>query len=524
MRNPLIIGTRGSDLALWQARHVQSLLAEIGLDSELKIIKTQGDKIQNLSFDKMEGKGFFTKEIEEALINEETDIAVHSHKDLPTEQTNGLIIAAVSSREDPAEILLIRKECLDQGQKFGLKKNAVAGTSSARRKAQLLAFRPDLTIKDLRGNVPTRINKLIAGDYDAILIAAAGIERLQPDLGHLHTERLDPREFVPAPAQGVLAIQVRQKDTDLIKHLNKINVKGSAVLTEIERTVLNMFHGGCQMPVGAYAEFDDEKEMYCLRLSKAEAWDKMPVSVYVESRDPMTLPVRAVEKVRHIKPCSVFISRNLNDTSYLKNVLEGNGFHLESRALIEMKEVPIKDLPDAKWIFFSSKHAVKFFFSQNPDVSNAKFACIGKSTAESLRKHGVRAEFIGNSADTRMTGKKFAAIAGRDKVLFPQAKDSLKTVQQQLVQKDQALDLVVYETLKKNSDVQPDADILVFTSPSNADAWFENYKLKEGQQCIAMGDATAKALNSHGVRMISKTDSFDEAGLARAVFNASARV
>ena len=160
MRTPLIIGTRGSDLALWQARHVQTLLEEIGLASELKIIKTQGDEVQNLSFDKLEGKGFFTKEIEEALIQGITDIAVHSHKDLPTESVPGLLIVAVSEREDPSELLLILKDKVDPKRKFQLRKNALVGTSSNRRKAQFLAFRPDVEIKDLRGNVPTRIGKL----------------------------------------------------------------------------------------------------------------------------------------------------------------------------------------------------------------------------------------------------------------------------------------------------------------------------------------------------------------------------
>src|SRR5258708_38984429 len=127
MKSPIIIGTRGSDLALWQANHVKSLLKEIGLICELKIIKTQGDKIQHLSFEKLEGKGFFTKEIEDALISGETDLAVHSHKDLPTESPNELIIAAVSNREDPSELLLIRKGSVDENKKFSLKKNAVVG-------------------------------------------------------------------------------------------------------------------------------------------------------------------------------------------------------------------------------------------------------------------------------------------------------------------------------------------------------------------------------------------------------------
>ncbi|MBC7862964.1 MAG: hydroxymethylbilane synthase, partial [Bacteroidia bacterium] len=158
----IIIGTRGSELALWQANYTKELLEKNGHTVELKIISTQGDRTQqwNTSFEKLEGKGFFTKELEEALLKKEIDLAVHSHKDLPTENPDGLIIAGVSEREDPAELLLIRKECVDETQKFNLKQNAIVGTSSSRRKSQLLAFRPDVELKDLRGNVPTRIEKL----------------------------------------------------------------------------------------------------------------------------------------------------------------------------------------------------------------------------------------------------------------------------------------------------------------------------------------------------------------------------
>ena len=151
--NKIVIGSRGSDLALWQANFVKEELEKAGHPTEIKIISTQGDRIQHLSFDKMEGKGFFTKEIEAALLDKSIDLAVHSHKDLETTSPKGLIIAAVSSREDPSELMLMRKEAVDTSQPLGLKKNPVVGTSSARRKSQLLHFRDDLEIKDLRGHV-----------------------------------------------------------------------------------------------------------------------------------------------------------------------------------------------------------------------------------------------------------------------------------------------------------------------------------------------------------------------------------
>ena len=238
-----MIGSRGSELALWQANHVLALLKELGVDAEIKIIKTQGDKIQDLPLDKLEGKGFFTKEIEEALLKKEIDLAVHSHKDLPTVSPEGLTIAAVSEREDPSELILIRKEAVDGKMKFSFKKNAVVGTSSARRKSQLRAFRHDVRIEDLRGNVPTRVQKLRDGKYDAIMLAAAGVERLELDLSDLHVEKISPKEFVPAPAQGVLALQIREEDKELFELLQQVNDADVAESISIERKILNLFDG-----------------------------------------------------------------------------------------------------------------------------------------------------------------------------------------------------------------------------------------------------------------------------------------
>src|ERR1700743_1985436 len=168
------------------------------------------------------------------------NIAVHCQKDLPTENPAGLIIAAVSEREDASELLLILKDCVDVHQKMSLKYGAIVGTSSNRRKAQLLAYRPDLEIEDLRGNVPTRIDKLRDEKYDAIMIAKAGVARLGIDLSEFHVEEMTPNEIIPAPAQGVLAIQVREADTELFGALQPLNHKSVARELAVERTVLKL--------------------------------------------------------------------------------------------------------------------------------------------------------------------------------------------------------------------------------------------------------------------------------------------
>lgn len=264
----VIIGSRGSDLALWQAHFVKSELERLGCSVELNIIKTKGDKIQNLSFDKLEGKGFFTKEIEDALLTKEIDLAVHSHKDLETNPPEGLIIPSVSDRANPADILLINKNSIDNSQKWGLKKGAIVGTSSARRKSQMLKYRSDVVINDLRGNVPTRINKLRQGDYNAILLAKAGVDRLEIDLSEFVEIVLNPAEFVPAPAQGVLGLQIRESDQELNDILQKMNFPDVQKRINLERNVLNLLDGGCQLPLGVYCN-----EMNELYVSYAETID-----------------------------------------------------------------------------------------------------------------------------------------------------------------------------------------------------------------------------------------------------------
>lgn len=264
----IVIGSRGSDLALWQANHVRKQLEDLGHEIEIKVIVTQGDAIQHLSFDKLEGKGFFTKEIETALLEGTIDLAVHSHKDLETNPPKGLMIAAVSEREDPSELLLINNSKVDLTQEWNLVEKGIIGTSSARRKSQVIRFRPDLEIKDLRGNVPTRIQKLRDGNYDAILLAKAGVDRLQLDLSDFHVEVLDPTVVIPAPAQGVLALQIRENDTELFEILQQINHPEVAQRIGVERKVLNLLEGGCQLPLGVYCE--TESKVY---VSHAKNWE-----------------------------------------------------------------------------------------------------------------------------------------------------------------------------------------------------------------------------------------------------------
>ncbi len=257
--NPLRLGTRGSDLALWQARRVAHLVDDrLGLKCEIEIIKTRGDRIQDVAFRKMEGKGFFTKELQDALLENRIDLVVHSLKDLPTDEPDGLEIAAIPERADPADMVLALPGRLEptHADPLGLPAGTILGTSSLRRAAQALVCNPGIEVRTLRGNVPTRVRKLQDGDYDAILLAAAGVRRLDLDLGSLECRELPPEVMLPAPGQGALAIETRAGDL-ATQRLAELHDHSIARCVGAERRLLELLGGGCHLPFGCLATEDE---------------------------------------------------------------------------------------------------------------------------------------------------------------------------------------------------------------------------------------------------------------------------
>ncbi|HEU4610577.1 MAG TPA: hydroxymethylbilane synthase [Kofleriaceae bacterium] len=246
----IVIATRGSELALWQANHVKARIEAVspGITVEFEIIKTSGDKILDVSLAKVGGKGLFVKEIEQALVDRTADLAVHSMKDVPAELAPGLTLCAVSTREVPWDAL-----CTRGGEALAtLKHGAKVGTSSMRRQSQLLARRPDLQIALLRGNVPTRLRKLDAGEFDAIVLAAAGLHRL--GLADRITQLLPIEVSIPAVAQGVLAIEIREGD-DRVRELVRAAIHDEPTYQKMmaERAFLVRMGGSCQTPLAAHA-------------------------------------------------------------------------------------------------------------------------------------------------------------------------------------------------------------------------------------------------------------------------------
>ena len=247
----LRVGSRGSQLALWQANHISALLREQGHQVEIEIIHTTGDKITDVALAKVGTKGMFTKEIEEALAAGRVDLAVHSLKDLPTELPAGFEITVVTKRESALDVLCsVKYASLDE-----LPHRARVGTSSLRREAQMKALRRDLDVHPLRGNVDTRLHKLEAGEYDAIILAAAGLNRLGKTQ---FVKQIIPASVMcPAAGQGALAIEIRAGDEGTREHLLFLDNTDARATTSCERALLNKLGGGCQVPIGAHADISD---------------------------------------------------------------------------------------------------------------------------------------------------------------------------------------------------------------------------------------------------------------------------
>ncbi|MBI5726543.1 MAG: hydroxymethylbilane synthase [Ignavibacteriales bacterium] len=245
------MGSRGSELALWQANHVKKSLekSQKGLSVEIKIIKTKGDKILDVALSKIGDKGLFTKELENALLRGEIDLAVHSLKDLQTQIPEGLQLACVTNRHPVEDVLIARKKGMTL---MDLPENATVATGSLRRRSQLLHLRPDLQIVELRGNVPSRIEKFLKSKWDAIILARAGVERL--NLKKYISSIIPVEQVLPAVGQGALGIEIAATNTRAYEAVQVLHDENTYISVLAERALLRELEGGCQVPIGAYAQ------------------------------------------------------------------------------------------------------------------------------------------------------------------------------------------------------------------------------------------------------------------------------
>jgi hydroxymethylbilane synthase len=275
----LRIGTRASALARWQAESVRAQLAEIGVKAELEFIRTTGDRDSESSLRTIGGKGVFIKEIEDALLDARVDLAVHSMKDVPTELPPGLVLAAICRRADVRDALVSRASAGFEQLPAGSR----VGTSSLRRQAQLRLRRPDLEMLEIRGNVDTRLAKVARGDYDAIVLAKAGLDRLE--MSDRITEVLSTDLCLPAAGQGAVGIEARGDDAEVLQVLRKLNHADTQIAVEAERTVLAGLEGGCQVPAGVWAREDGRKFVIEACVLAADGSESMRVRRVGMTRD-----------------------------------------------------------------------------------------------------------------------------------------------------------------------------------------------------------------------------------------------
>jgi len=287
----IIVGSRRSKLAITQTNWVIDQLKKLGVpyEFEVKEIVTKGDQIQNVMLSKVGGKGLFVKEIEQAMLDKEIDMAVHSMKDMPAVLPEGLTIGCIPPREDPRDAL-ISKGNLTFSE---LKPGAIVGTSSLRRSAQLLAVRPDLEIKWIRGNIDTRLDKLKNEEYDAIILAAAGLSRMGWD-SNIVAEFLEPELCLPAVGQGALSIECRVDDQDLLNELKKLTCENTKVTVEAERAYLDKMEGGCQVPIAGFAKKSEDGTLSLTALV-ASPDGKIIYKEVVEGTDPKAIGVQAAK-------------------------------------------------------------------------------------------------------------------------------------------------------------------------------------------------------------------------------------
>src|SRR5690606_18917018 len=377
---------------------------------------------------------------------------------------------------------------------------------------------------DLRGNVLTRIEKLRDENYDAIMLAKAGIIRIGVDLSDFHVEELPPVEIIPAPAQGVLAVQIKESDKDLYDMLQLINDTGVAETIAVEREVLNRFDAGCHAPLGCYCrKRDGEFEVWT---SKADSDEEFPDRLYLNANSTDGLAERIANKFDKNRklPSTVFITRDVSESNYFYRAMAARGIAVEGRSLIRIFPIINKldpyILKYVDWIFFGSKNSIENFFRLEPRLGKrTKFAVIGRGSEEMLRQFGHAPDFSGERLGINMEqiAAEFANIAAGTTVLIPRAKDSLETIQRSLTADTKIINLPVYQTHIDTNVSKSNADVLIFTSPSNVEAYFVDNLVDPGQKIICIGRSTAKKIEELGLSY-NLPYSPDEIGLAEAVF------
>lgn len=564
----LRIGTRGSRLALAQANWVADALRHThpGLNVELVIIQTTGDRILDSSLNRIGGKGVFTREIEIALLDGRIDVAVHSLKDLPTTQPAGLALAAITEREDPRDVLLAARPIRLED----LTAQDTVGTSSLRRRAQLMRLSPRVRVADIRGNVPTRLRRMLDGEYTAIVLAAAGLIRLELEVPYI--QFMDDGLMLPAPGQGALGLQARADDVATASLLAALHHHDSARCCLAERAVLQGLGGGCQLPLATLATIDSPGflmlQARVLNLDGSESIESSVLGPEGEAEalgQALAIELlrrgadRLLEGVRATSPedgferavsaaealdqgplggATVLITRDEDADGPLSMSIRGHGGHPLCIPLVAHESPddpgPLMEaaarLYEYDWLVLTSARAVEALV---PLVSLAakpspRLACVGEGTARAVRAAGGEVTLVGPEGNAQSLADAMRSHGDLDgaRILFPAADRAAATIETELAAAGARVDrvtayvtrLLAPQNFTQTLATNPPAAAL-FCSPSAVAAWqaLQETTLPPGCLVGSMGPSTSQALAAAGlpVHFTAETRTFD--GLAAAL-------
>lgn len=517
----IVFGSRGSDLALTQTRWVaEQICAATGEDYRIEVMVTTGDRIQDRPLSGIGVKGLFTKELEDALRSGAIDAAVHSLKDLPVEDPDGLTVGAVPPREDPRDVLITRKEALasDAEPFAALRSGASLGTSSPRRALAAQTGRPDLMVRDIRGNVPTRVDKARSGDYDAVLLAAAGLNRLGQDVTDLVTEHLPPELFTPAPGQGALGVQCRAGDARVLGALAHLHDETTARCVTAERDILLGLGGGCSMPLGTLVE--PVAGRWRLRATLFGGEPNAALRAAAIGDDPEAMARAVVERWRPLigaplRGRRVATTRPNGERTGLTAALAIAGADVTSLAWTRTEAVPVaaaelraavaRAAAEGGALAFTSTRAVEAFVAACRAHGETPYElpafAVGATTAAEL----VRAGFVDVHAADGRGGEALAVLVaerGTQRVAMPCAIERHGGFEARATAAGlDVLPLPVYrlvEAPRAAADVPASLDAFVFTSPSAVTAWRDATGGRGDVAAIAIGETTAAALREQG--------------------------
>jgi len=547
----LVIGSRGSQLALWQAKWVAARLAELGVETRIEIIKTTGDKITDVPLAQVGAKGLFTKEIEEALLEGRVDLAVHSLKDLPTEVPAGLTVAAIPAREDARDAMV---GCAIAG----LPQGARVGTSSLRRSAQLHALRPDLAIEPLRGNLDTRLRKLTEGRYDAILLAAAGLKRLGWS-GRI-SELLPAGVMCPAVGQGALAIETRDDGAEAHQAVSRLNDPVTRAAVTAERALLGALGGGCQVPIGCHATADRD----ALKLTAIVASPDGRSMVRGEKSGPMsdaallgsTLArellaaggraiLEAVYGPSPLLGVRVAVTRAREQAGDLAVKLRARGAEVVELATIEIRppadptpfERAVTVIGTFDWIVFTSANGVRAFAArqgQDAPKLRAAICAIGPATRQAAEEAGLNVRLMPEKYVAESLVAAFADIDLRGKrILLPRAAVARDVVPDELRRLGAHVEVVEAYRTAVPADAASRAaalfsegarpDWITFTSSSTVRNFVSvagTSKLA-GVRVASIGPVTSTTARKLGIAVDAEASTYTTDGLVEAIVNAS---